>query len=316
MANKKLRVLLTGEIDDARLAELRSIAPDAELSFYDKQAAMEAEVEDADIVAGQLSPAALMRGKNLKWVHSWAAGPNTQLYPEFVASPVVLTCSKGNGAIPLAEHAMMLMLMLNRNAMRWIEGHRSRTWDAFFHGELNGLTVGIIGAGYSGIDLALKAKAFHMRVLGLRRNNQHAANFDRMYAREQLREFLGECDFVVVTAPKTPETTDMLGEAEFRAMKSSAFYVCFSRGGVANDDALYRAITEGWIAGAGLDAHGVEPLPADSPFWNAPNTIITPHNGATTLATKARGYQIFADNLKRYVAGEKLVNIVDKQMGY
>nr|WP_314257337.1 D-2-hydroxyacid dehydrogenase [uncultured Devosia sp.] len=314
--DRKLRILLTGEIDDKRLAELRSVAPDADITFYDKQAEMEAAIDDADIVAGQVSSEALGRGKNLKWVHSWAAGPNMQLYPEFVANPVVLTCSKGNGAIPLAEHAMMLMLMLNRNAMRWIEGHRNKKWDAFFHGELNGQTVGIIGAGYSGVDLALKAQAFHMRVLGLRRNNQPTPNFDLMYAQDQLHEFLGECDFVVVTAPKTPETTDMLGEAEFKAMKKSAFYVCFSRGGVANDEALYKAITEGWIAGAGLDAHGIEPLPADSPFWTAPNTIITPHNGATTLATKARGYQIFADNLKRYVAGEPLINIVDKQMGY
>jgi phosphoglycerate dehydrogenase-like enzyme len=315
-ANDKLRILLTGEIDDKRLAELQAIAPNANMTFYDKQADMEAAVEDADVVAGQLSAAGLERGRKLKWVHSWAAGPNTQLYPEFVASSVVLTCSKGNGAIPLAEHAMMLMIMLNRNAMRWVEGQRNRKWDAFFHGELNGLTVGVIGAGYSGVDLALKAQAFHMRVLGLRRNQKPTANFDRMYSRDRLHEFLGECDFVVVTAPKTPETTDMLGEAEFKAMKETAYYVCFSRGGVANDDALYRAITEGWIAGAGLDAHGVEPLPEGSPFWNAPNTIVTPHNGATTLATKARGYQIFADNLIRYVAGEPLINIVDKHMGY
>ena len=312
----KLRVLLTGEINSERLAELRTIAPDADVAFFAKQAEMEAAVDDADVVAGQLSPEALARGRKLKWVHSWAAGPNTQLYPEFVESPVVLTCSKGNGAIPLAEHAMMLMMMLNRNAMRWVEGQRNRRWDAFSHGELNGLTVGIIGAGYSGTDLALKAKAFHMRVLGLRRNGGVAENFDRMYARDQLHAFLGECDFVVVTAPKTPETTDMLGEAEFRAMKPTAFYVCFSRGGVANDAALYKALTEGWIAGAGLDAHGTEPLPADSPFWDAPNTIVTPHNGATTLATKARGYRIFADNLSRYVAGEPLVNVVDKQLGY
>lgn len=312
----EMRILLTGEIDDKRLSELRSIAPDANVTFFADQAEMEAAVGDADIVAGQLSPSALAKGHKLKWVHSWAAGPNAQLYPEFVSSPVLLTCSKGNGAIPLAEHAMMLMLMLNRNAMRWIEGHRNKKWDAFFHGELNGSTVGIIGAGYSGIDLALKAKAFHMRVLGLRRNTQPTPNFDRMYTREQLHEFLGECDFVVVTAPKTPETTDMLGEAEFRAMKKTSFYVCFSRGGVANDDALFKALDEGWIAGAGLDAHGTEPLPPDSPFWSVKNTIITPHNGATTLATKARGYQIFADNLKRYVAGEPLINIVDKQMGY
>ena len=311
-----LRILLTGEIDAARLAEIKAIAPNADVTFFDKQDAMEAAIADADIVAGQLSRDALKRASSIKWVHSWAAGPNTQLYPEFVDHPVVLTCSKGNGAIPLAEHAMMLMMMLNRNAYRWIEGHRNRKWDAFFHGELNGKTVGIIGAGYSGVDLALKAKAFHMTVLGLRRNNQPTPNFDEMFTPDRLHEFLGRSDFVVVTAPKTPETTDMLGEAEFKAMKKTAFYVCFSRGGVANDEALYKAITEGWIAGAGLDAHGVEPLPADSPFWTAPNTVITPHNGATTLETKARGYRIFADNLARYVKGEPLINIVDKHLGY
>jgi phosphoglycerate dehydrogenase-like enzyme len=314
--DKPLRVLVTGEIDDARLAELRSIAPDADVRFFARMADLEAEVDDAEIVAGQLSPDGLSRAGNIKWVHSWAAGPNTQLFSSFVEHPVVLTCSKGNGAIPLAEHAMMLMLMLNRNAMRWIEGHRNRKWDPFFHGELNGLTVGIIGTGYSGVDLALKAKAFHMRVLGLRRSREPAPNFDRMYTRDELHEMLAESDFVVVTAPKTPETEDMLGEAEFRAMKPTAFYVCFSRGGVANDDALLKALQENWIAGAGLDAQGVEPLPADSPFWALSNAIITPHNGATTLKTKERGYRIFADNLRRYVAGEPLINIVDKINGY
>jgi phosphoglycerate dehydrogenase-like enzyme len=315
-SKQALRILLTGEIDDQRLAELQAIVPDASLSYFAKQAELETAIEDADVVAGQVSRDALARARRLKWVHSWAAGPNTQLFAEFVESPVVLTCSKGNGAIPLAEHAMMLMMMLNRNAMRWIEGHRNRKWDAFFHGELNGKTVGIIGAGYSGVDLALKAKAFHMRVLGLRRHPQPTPNFDEMYARDRLHDLLGESDFVVVTAPKTPETENMLGEAEFRAMKPTAFYICFSRGGVANDEALYKAVDEGWIAGAGLDAHGVEPLPAASPFWTLRNTIITPHNGATTHATKTRGYEIFVDNLRRYAADQPLVNVVDKALGY
>jgi len=120
----------------------------------------------------------------------------------------------------------------------------------------------------------------------------------------------------VVTAPRTPETTGMLGEAEFRAMKRTAYYICFSRGGIADDDALLRALNEGWIAGAGLDAHSVEPLPADSPFWSAPNTLVTPHNGASTPFTRQRGIDIFAENLRRYTAGEPLINLVDKSVGY
>ena len=311
-----MKIVLTGEIDDARMAEIRAIAPDAEVRFVEGPVPAAEDVADADIVAGHLRPPVLGAAENLKWVHSWAAGPDAQLFPEMVAHPAILTSSKGNGAIPLAEHAMMLMLMLNRNAMRWIEGHRNRKWDPFFHGELNGKTVAILGAGYSGADLALKCKAFHMRTLGLRRRAEPVPNFDRMYDRSQLHEFLGEADFVVVTAPHTPDTAGMLGEREFRAMRPTAFYICFSRGRIAQDDVLYRAVDEEWIAGAGLDAHGVEPLPEDSPFWTLKNTIVTPHNGATTYATKDRGYYIFRDNLKRWMAGEPLVNVVDKQHGY
>ena len=293
--NGSLTVFLTGEIDDARMAELGRLAPAATLRYFAKQAEMEQEVAAADVVAGFLSPEALGRAARLQWIHSWAAGPNAQIFPEMLDNPVVLTCSKGNGAIPLAEHAMMLMLMLNRNALRWLEGQRQRRWDSFMHGELNGLTCGIIGLGYSGVDLAGKAKAFHMNVIGLRREGPKPPHVDRLYARDELDAFLAASDFVVVTAPKTPETEGMLGEAQFRAMKKTAYYICFSRGGIADDAALLRALQEGWIAGAGLDAHGIEPLPADSPFWEAPNTIVTPHNGATTRPTKDRGYQIFAE---------------------
>ncbi len=249
-------------------------------------------------------------------MHSWAAGPDNQLYPAMVESPVVLTCSKGNGAVPLAEHAILLMLLLNRSGLRWIQAQNEHRWDRFSHGELSGLTCGILGLGHSGQDLALKAKAFHMHTTGVRRHPQPTPNVDRLYAPEDLQAFLAEADFVVVTAPLTPETRGMLGEAEFRSMKPSAFYVCFSRGGLADDAALERALKEGWIAGAGLDAHSDEPLPEDSPFWDLPNTIVTPHNGATTPGTRRRGVEIFVDNLRRFQAGQALRNVVDKQLGY
>ena len=303
-------------IDDRQMAQIRAAAPGAEVRYFAKQAELEAEVEAAEVIAGQVSAEALARARRLAWVHSWAAGPDSQLSPEMVASPVVLTCSKGNGAVPLAEHAMLLMLMLNRDALRWVRAQEQRRWDRFYHGELNGLTCGIIGLGYSGQDLALKAKAFHMRVLGMRRSDRPTPNVDEIVPRARLADFLGRSDFVVVTAPRTPETVKMLGEAEFRAMKPSAYFICFSRGGIADDAALLRALQEGWIAGAGLDAHGEEPLPPDSPFWSAPNTIITPHNGATTRATRQRGVDIFVDNLHRFLAGQPLHNVVDKQAGY
>lgn len=297
--------------------QLEDSSPDDTFEYLANDSELPTRIAGADVVAGHVSADALAQATDrLKWVHSWAAGPDRQLYPAFRDSDIVLTCCKGNGAVPLAEHAMMLMLMLQRDAVRWLDEQRAGIWQHRPHEELANKTCAIIGTGYSGVDLALKAKAFHMRVIGMRRSGEDAPHFDRIYRREALHEFLAEADFVVVTAPRTPETLGMLGAAEFAVMKPTAYYVCFSRGGIADDDALLDAIVSGKIAGAGLDAHTTEPLPADSPFRRAPNTIVTPHNGATTPGTHRRGLAMLIENLKRYRSGEPMINVVEKEAGY
>lgn len=308
-------VLVEGPVTDEQLEEIRRAAPAARCERVTREGLAD-RIGEAEVVAGHVGPAELAKAPNLRWIHTWSAGVDHSLFPELVASEVVMTCSKSNGAVPLAEHAMLLMLMLNRDAIRWIRAQDERRWAPFTHGELAGQTCGIIGLGYSGADLAIKAKAFHMRVLGMRRSREPVPGVDELYPRERLLEFLPQCDVVVVTAPRTPETLGMLGERELRAMKDTAFLVTFSRGGIVDDGALLRALREGWIAGAGLDVHGQEPLPADSPFWTAPNTIVTPHNGATTRGTRQRAIDIFADNLRRYCDGGELRNVVDKAAGY
>lgn len=313
----RLTIVLSGPLRPNLAAEVLAIAPDAEVKIAETLDALHEAVEDADIIATmELTPKTMRRAKQLKWVQSWAAGPNRMLFAEMRESDVVLTCCKGNGAIPLAEHAMMLILMLDRDALRALSAQRERRWERYYHGELNGRTCGIIGAGNSGQDLALKAKAFHMRVIGLRRQDLQSPNFDEMFSRSRLHEFLAESDFVVVTAPLTEETRGMFGEREFRAMRPSAFYVCFSRGAVADEAALTRALEEGWIAGAGLDAHTVEPLPAESPLWRMPNVIVTAHQGALSEGTRQRGYEMFLENLRRFREGRPLLNLVDKHSGY
>src|ERR1700730_12740599 len=310
-------VLVTGPFSADNKDLVRAAAPTADVRFVSKLADAGETLAEVDAIAGGIKAADLARARKLKWVQSWAAGADNDLFPEMLASPVVLTSSAGNGAIPLAEHSMLLMLMLNRDVPRWMRAQATQKWDRFTHPELNGLTVGIFGLGNSGSDLALKAQSFHMRVLGLRRNiDRPVPGVDQMYRIEELHEFLGESDFVVVTAPSTPQTLGLFDEAAFQAMKPSAYFICISRGGIADDEALCKALREGWIAGAGLDAHGVEPLPADNPFWSMPNVIVTPHNGATTPATAQRSIEIFIDNLTRYVAGEPLRNVVDKSAGY
>ena len=199
---------------------------------------------------------------------------------------------------------------------RLMAAQSARRWEKLNIDELAGRTCGIIGTGYSGTDLARKAKSFDMRVIGLRRRSLPADHFDRVFTPEALLDFLSQSDVVVVSAALTDQTKGMLGEREFRAMKPTAHYICFSRGAIADPGALERALREKWIAGAGLDAHAVEPLPPDSPFWSLPNVIVTPHIGAVSPQTIDRGNDIFLENLRRYRSRQPLINVVDKNAGY
>jgi phosphoglycerate dehydrogenase-like enzyme len=292
-------------------------APEVEFRFVKSLAEADDVIEKMDAVIGRVSPPILARAKQLRWVHSPSAGVDVDLTPEMLASEVVLTSSAGNGGISLSEHSILLMLMLSRDVPRWMRAQGERRWDHYRHAELAGRTLGIYGLGNSGIDLAEKAKAFHMNVIGVRRRPEQPSPYvDEVYGEDGLDRLLEESDFVVVTAPSTPTTRGRFDAAAFARMKESAYFICISRGGIADDEALLDALRSGQIAGAGLDAHGVEPLPAESPFWSLPNVIVTPHNGATSDGTARRGEQIVLDNLRRFTAGEDLHNVVDKQAGY
>lgn len=318
MSGRRFSGLVTRDFAPDDRQRAREAAPSAELQFTDDIRAIEPEeLARFDLIAGQVDACTLAAASRLDWIHSWTAGVDACLYPELIEGPVTLTSSAGNGAIPLAEHALLLMLLLDSDVRRWLRAQEEHAWDSFPHSELNGKTVGIVGLGNSGSDLAIKAAAFHMRVLGMRRNpDRSVSGVERIYATGELHELLPQCDFVVVTAPLTSETRGLFDAAAFRSMKRSAYFICISRGGIADDDALLGALREGQIAGAGIDAHGVEPLPTDSPFWSLPNVILTPHNGATTPPARRRGMDIFLENLHRYSTGELLLNVVDKGAGY
>jgi phosphoglycerate dehydrogenase-like enzyme len=319
----KVTVLITMTLADDELNEMRLAAPDVVFQDVSGQTPKEIEgaISSADVVVGRgdsstIPRTALARANRLKWIHSWAAGPDALLFPQLIESPIVITSSVGSGATAMAEHTVMLMLMLNRGVLNWVRAQELHRWERGVHDELRGRTCGIIGLGHTGKDLAIKLKAFHMRVVGMRRSAQPAPFVDELFAREDLTELLRQSDFVVITAPRTADTQDMLGEPEFRHMKSSAYFICQSRGGIANEAALVKALSEGWIAGAGLDAFAEEPLPADSPLWDAPNTIITPHIGAQTATRRRASLEMFIENLKRYLTNQPLLNVVDKRAGY
>lgn len=254
----------------------------------------------------------------LEWVHSDAAGADGWLRDGRLPDGVVLTSAAGNGAIPLAEHAMMLMLMLSRDAVRWVRAQARHEWERRTHGELSGRTLGIIGYGNSGKDLASKALACHMRVQALRRRDSGLQDGEvtLLQGSDGLRQLLTMSDVVVVTAPLTDATRGMIGAPELSLMRPGAFLIVISRGGIVQERPLIDALRSGHLGGAGLDAHVNEPLLADSPLWDLEGVIVTPHNAATTQNTADRGRDILLENVRRWSAGKELLNVVDRTNGY
>ncbi|MFD2028014.1 D-2-hydroxyacid dehydrogenase [Promicromonospora aerolata] len=284
-----------------------------------------APADDADalrtatVVAGHLTDDEVARMPRLAWVHSWAAGVESDVGAALrrrasVAGPeaVTVTSSAGNGAIPLAEQALLLMLMLSRQAPRWAAAQREHRWERFTHGELYGRTVGIYGYGNVGRELAIRARALGMTVVGLRRRPAAPDDpVDRMLPPDAVDELAALSDFLVVAAPLTDRTAGAIGLRTLRELGPAGHLVVVSRGGIVREVDLVTALRDGIVGGAGLDAHADEPLPTDSPLWDLPRTIVTPHNGATTSSTADRGTAIFLDNLDRWLARRPLRNVVD-----
>jgi len=197
---------------------------------------------------------------------------------------------------------------------------RSATWYHLGGRELAGQTLGIIGLGNIGRRIAQIGRAFGMRVLGTRRSihnsGEQEPEVDQSFLSEQLHELLRLSDYVVISVPLTRETEKLIGEAELRIMRSNTYLVNIARGRVIDEQALVRALREGWIAGAGLDVTEEEPLPSESPLYSMPNVILTPHISGNSVHYDARLAALFADNLKRYRSGQQLQNRYEPSRGY
>ena len=265
---------------------------------------------------------------NLRWLQYPGAGVDG-LRPSGLldaSSGVMVTTAAGIHATTISEYVFGSMLMFNWNwpqMVRLQDGHvwaRSAGWYNLGGRELAGQTLGIVGMGNIGRRIAQVGRAFGMRVLGIRRSFSSAdasdPDLDQSYPRSALHELLGQSDYVVLSVPLTPETDHLIGEEELRSMKSNAYLVNIARGHVLDEQALIRALREGWIAGAGLDVAEVEPLPSNSPLYTMPNVILTPHIAGVSVHYDSRLAQLFADNLRRYRSGEPLLNRFDPARGY
>jgi len=252
----------------------------------------------------------IFRLPHLKWFHTFSAGTDAPAFQALIDRGTLLTNSSGASAPSIAQFVLAMMLHQTKRVAEWAEQQRRHEWHQLRTGELTGQTIGVVGTGAIGGEVARLAQAFNMRVLGVRRSGKPARYVDEMFTARRLVAMLKRCDFVVLACPLTKETEGLLGEAELRAMKPEATLINIARGRVVDEAALVRALREAWIAGACLDVFTVEPLPESSPLWDLPGVVVTPHNSGFSPLNMDRSMAIFLDNLDRFVHGKKLRNLV------
>ena len=253
----------------------------------------------------------------LKWVQWTSSGIGQRIKNSGLDQvDVIHTTVSGVHARPLADFCLMAMLMFAKDYV-WMErDKRAKRWERYAGEELTGKTLAIVGLGRVGQEVARHGKNMDMRVVGTKRTPGDVPNVDKVYPRGELQAMLAEADFLVLIAPHTPETEGMIGEREIAAMKPSAILINISRATLTDEDAVVRALQENRLAGAALDVFSKEPLPAESPLWEMPNVIISPHSASTVTQENERITALFCDNLRRYLNGEALLNVLDTERLY
>lgn len=324
----KPNLLVVCPPDHYVLRNLSSIRDAAVISVGNDTATLERDAPGAEIIlssglTGKTVdfPEVWRNARNVKWVHSLSAGVEKLLFPALIESPVPLTNAKGVFKRSLAEFVVLGMLYFYKEVRRLVENQRAHRWGDFKVEWLPGKIMGVVGYGEIGQECARLAKALDVKVYATRRNVELSRNdpvLDRIFPADRLHEMLAQVDVVVAAAPLTPETRHMLNDAAFAAMKPSAIVMNVGRGPVIDEAALVRALEQKRIAAAALDVFEKEPLPADSPLWDMPNVLISPH---CTDRTRDPDWldlsmQCFLENFRRYTHGEPLLNVVDKKAGY
>jgi phosphoglycerate dehydrogenase-like enzyme len=314
-----LKIVTRDGIPQPYQEKIRGLSPAVELKICPSDGDFRREVADAHVIYGGFSPEELAAAKQLRWVQYTAAGVEHILSPEFVDSPVVLTNMQRIYSPVISESAIGLMLALARGIPRYTlqaGEHRWQTVPGLV--EVSGMTLGLAGLGGIGTDTAYRAHyGFNMRILAVDPKPLPKPSFvAELHSVDWLPQMVPQVDILMSAAPHTRASEGMFNASVFRAMKRTAFFINVSRGKLVDTPALVRALEEGWIAGAGLDVTYKEPLPADEPLWRAPNVIITCHTSAHSPKVEGRQMDLFSENVRRYVAGLPLLNVVDKKRGY
>jgi phosphoglycerate dehydrogenase-like enzyme len=335
-----LSPILSARYRSRDLERIRAAAPGARLVTVSVEGLADGPLDDVEVMLrGWLSSDAfdrlLARAPHLAWVHSATSGVERALTPASRERGLVVTNARGVFSRPIAEYVLMMILAVSRRLPQLLELQRERTWQPLEGAELRDVTVGIVGLGSIGRAVGALATAFGCRVVAIRRRPASEGEeprgdeaqdgedrsfgevmLDRVGGPETLLELLGESDFIVLAAPLTPETEEMINAETLAMVKPGAWLINVARGRLIDERALLRALRDGPLGGAVLDTFRDEPLPPMSSFYDLPNVIVTPHTAWSSGRVLDRSVELFCDNLRRFAKGEPLLNVVDPAAGY
>jgi D-2-hydroxyacid dehydrogenase (NADP+) len=314
-----VKITTRSGVPDEYQEEIRALSSGVELKICESGEEFHREVADTQVIYGGFSVEDLKAAKQLKWIQYTAAGVEHILSPELVQSPIVLTNMQRIYTPAISETAIGLMLALAHGINRYAIQTKDHVWkqqEGLY--DISGMTLGLVGLGGMGTDTAYRAHyGFGMKILAVDPKPLPKPAFvAELHSVDWLPKMVPQVDILMSAAPHTHLSEGMFNESILRAMKPSALFINTSRGKLVDTPALVRALKEGWIAGAGLDVAYKEPLPADEPLWSAGNVIITCHTSGWTPRTTGRQMALFTENIRRYLNGLPLLNVVDKVRGY
>ncbi|MDG5786281.1 D-2-hydroxyacid dehydrogenase [Evansella sp. AB-P1] len=295
--------------------------PELSFSFYTNIEAAEKELLDADILityGEDVTSKHIEKCVRLKWIMVISAGIDQLPFEAIKKRSILVTNVSGIHKIPMAEYTIAMMLQIAREAKSFIKNEQNKRWERKIKmTELHGKTVGILGAGSIGQEIARLSKAFGMKTIGLNRSGREVQNFDDIVTYKGLESLLKQSDFIVGVLPKTKETDDLLAMNEFKLMKKEAILINIGRGNVIKDEDLIEALNNGELAHAALDVFDEEPLPENHPYWEMESVTVTPHISGISPEYQPRAIDIFELNLKEFLLGqENYINKIDLNKGY
>ncbi len=304
---------------------LRSDFPQLNVVHLPDYKRLDAEIADAEIlIAWSLRPEQVKAARNLRWIHSPAAAVHQLMFPELIESGIVLTNAREVHGPVVAEHVIALIFALAKKIPGSVELQQRHIWGQQILWdqiprvrEVAGATLGLVGLGAIGRPVLQKAMALGMGVIAVREHPEKGSEgADAIFGPEQIDEVFHQADYVVLAAPVTDATKAIANAERLALMKTTACLINVGRGPLIDERALAEALREKKIGGAALDVFPKEPLPADSPLWDLPNLLITPHTAALTDKLWERHYALFSENLQRYLEGQPMLAVVDKRKGY